>query len=158
MLRIALKNLLHDKTQFAVAVVGVSFSVILMAGQIGVFLDFMENSALMIDNIDADIWITSRNSRNFDFSQPLPERKLNLALRVKGVASGEKLIFGWTTIRNPDGGSESVGLLAKDLSEERRAAIQPASEPPRPSMAPRAGNELKAPTTHAKVPLSRQVQ
>jgi hypothetical protein len=36
---------LHDKTQFAVAVTGVSFSVILMAAQIGVFLGFMENSA-----------------------------------------------------------------------------------------------------------------
>ena len=111
MLIIALKNLLHDKTQFAVAVLGVSFSVILMAGQIGVFLGFMDNCALMIDNTDADIWITSKNSRNFDFSQPLPERKLNLALRVKGVASGEKLIFGWSTIRNPDGGSEQVEIV-----------------------------------------------
>ena len=111
MLTVAIKNLLHDKTQFAVAVTGVSFSVILMAAQIGVFLGFMENSALMIDNIEADIWITSKNSRNFDFSQPLPERKLNLALRVKGVASGEKLIFGWTTIRNQDGGSEQVEVV-----------------------------------------------
>jgi putative ABC transport system permease protein len=110
-LTVAIKNLLHDKTQFAVAVVGVSFSVILMAGQIGVFLGFMENSALMIDHTDADIWITSQNSRNFDFSQPLPERKLNLALRVKGVASGEKLMFGWSTIRNPDGGSEQVEII-----------------------------------------------
>lgn len=111
MLIIALKNLLHDKTQFAVSVIGVSFSVILMAGQIGLFLGFMENCALMIDNIDADIWITSKNSRNFDFSQPLPERKLNQALRVKGVASGEKLIFGWTRIRNQDGGSEQVEVV-----------------------------------------------
>ena len=111
MLTVAIKNLLHDKTQFAVAVTGVSFSVILMAAQVGVFLGFMENSALMIDNIEADIWITSKNSRNFDFSQPLPERKLNLALRVKGVASGEKLIFGWTTIRNHDGGSEQVEVV-----------------------------------------------
>src|SRR5207245_8264749 len=39
------------------------------------------------------------------------ERKLNLALRVKGVASGEKLIFGWSTIRNPDGGSEQVEIV-----------------------------------------------
>ena len=111
MLLVAIKNLLHDKTQFAVAVTGVSFSVILMAAQIGVFLGFMENSALMIDNIEGDIWITSKNSRNFDFSQPFPERKLNLALRVKGVASGEKLIFGWTTIRNQDGGSEQVEVV-----------------------------------------------
>ncbi|HEY3196416.1 MAG TPA: ABC transporter permease [Nitrospirales bacterium] len=111
MLIVAIKNLLHDKTQFAVAVIGVSFSVILMAAQIGVFLGFMENSALMIDNTDGDIWITSKNSRNFDFSQPFPERKLNQAMRVNGVASGEKLIFGWSMIRNPDGGSEQVEVV-----------------------------------------------
>src|SRR5438552_15956315 len=108
---IALKNLLHDKTQFAVAVLGVSFSVILMAGQIGVFLGFMDNCALMIDNTDADIWITSKNSRNFDFSQPLPERKLNLALRVKAVPSSEKMVFGGARIRTPDAGSEQVVVV-----------------------------------------------
>jgi putative ABC transport system permease protein len=110
-LTVAIKNLLHDKTQFAVAVAGVSFAVILMAAQIGVFLGFMENSALMIDNIDSDIWITSKNSRNFDFSQPFPERKLNQALRVNGAASGEKLIFGWSMLRNSDGGSEQVEIV-----------------------------------------------
>jgi hypothetical protein len=73
---IALRHLLHDKTQFTVAVIGFSFSVILLAGQIGVFLGFMDNCALIIDNTHADSWFTSRNSRNFDCSQPLPDRLL----------------------------------------------------------------------------------
>jgi putative ABC transport system permease protein len=111
MFTIAIKNLLHDRTRFAIAVIGVSFSVILIAAQVGVFLGFMENSALMIDHTDADIWITSKNSKNFDFSQPFPERKLNQVLRVGGVESGEKLIFGWGLIRTPDGGSEQVEVV-----------------------------------------------
>jgi putative ABC transport system permease protein len=111
MLTIAIKNLLHDKMRFAIAVTGVGFSVILIAAQTGVFLGFMENSALIIDRTNADIWITSKNSKNFDFSQPFPERKLNQVLRVQGVASGEKLIFGWGLIRTPDGGSEQVEIV-----------------------------------------------
>src|SRR5438309_11360613 len=82
-----------------------------MASQIGVFLGFMENSGLMIDHIDADIWVTSKNSKNFDFSQAIPERKLNQVQRVEGVASAEKLILAWGNARTPDGGSENVEIV-----------------------------------------------
>ncbi len=108
---IAIKNLIHDKTRFAIALVGVTFSVILISAQAGIYLGFRENAATIIEHIDADIWVTSRNSRNFDFSQPFPERKLNQVLRVQGVASGEKLILGWGIIKSPDGGSEQVEVI-----------------------------------------------
>ena len=114
MLTLAIKNLLHDPTRLAIAVVGVAFSVILMAAQGGLFLGFMENSALMIDHIDADIWITSKNSRNFDFSHPIPERKVNQVQRVQGVTSAEKLILGWAMIKNPDGGNEQIEIIGYD--------------------------------------------
>ena len=111
MLTIAIKNLLHDPTRLAIAVVGVTFSVILMAAQAGLFLGFMENSALIIDHIDADIWITSKNSKNFDFSQAIPERKVNQVQRVQGVTSAEKLVLAWGIIKTPDGGSEQVEII-----------------------------------------------
>jgi putative ABC transport system permease protein len=111
MLTLAIKNLLHDPTRLAIAVVGVAFSVILMAAQGGLFLGFMENSSLIIDHIDADIWITSKNSKNFDFSQAIPERKVNQVQRVQGVTSAEKLILAWGIIKTPDGGSEQVEII-----------------------------------------------
>jgi putative ABC transport system permease protein len=92
----------------------VSFSVILMAAQAGLFLGFMENSSLIIDHIDADIWITSKNSKNFDFSQPIPERKVNQVQRAQGVGSAEKLILAWGVTKNPDGGSEQVEIVGYD--------------------------------------------
>ncbi len=111
MFAIAIRNLIYDKTRFAIALVGVTFSVILISAQVGIFLGFMHNAATIIDHVDADIWVTSMNSRNFDFSQPFPERKLNEVLRVKGVAYAEKLILGWGIIKNPDGGSEQVEVI-----------------------------------------------
>ena len=114
MFTLALKNLIHDPTRLAIAVVGVTFSVILMAAQAGLFLGFMENSSLIIDNVDTDIWVTSKNSKNFDFSQPISERKVNQVERVQGVASTAKLILAWGVTMNPDGGSEQVEVVGYD--------------------------------------------
>jgi putative ABC transport system permease protein len=102
---------LHDRTRFAIALVGVTFAVILISSQAGIFLAMMESSATIIQHADADIWVTSQNSRNFDWSQPFPERKLNEVLRVNGVASAEKLMLGWASIKTPGGGAEQVEVL-----------------------------------------------
>jgi putative ABC transport system permease protein len=91
--------------------VGVSFSVILMAAQGGLFLGFAENSSLIIDHVDTDIWVTSKNSKNFDFSQPISERKANQVERVQGVARTEKLILTWGNTKTPEGGSENVEIV-----------------------------------------------
>lgn len=114
MYAIAIRNLIHDKTRFAIALVGVTFSVILISAQAGIYLGFRENAATIIEHTEADIWVTSKNSRNFDFSQPIPERKVNQVLRVQGVASAEKLMLGWGIIKNPDGGSEQVEVIGYD--------------------------------------------
>jgi putative ABC transport system permease protein len=111
MLYIAIKNLLHDRVRFAIALTGVTIAVILIASQVGLFMGFRDNSAIIVDHTDADIWVTSKNSRNFDFSQPFTDRKLHQVLRVPGVASAEKLILGWGVIKNPDGGSEQVEVI-----------------------------------------------
>src|SRR3989304_7556925 len=103
---VAIKNLIHDKTRFAIAIVGVTFAVVLISAQAGIFLAFMDSSATIIQHADADIWVTSKNSRNFDWSQPIPERKLNQVLRVKGVASAEKLMLGWGIMKTAEGGGE----------------------------------------------------
>ena len=111
MYSIAIKNLIYDKTRFAIALIGVTFSVILISAQAGIYLGFRDSAATIIDHVDADLWITSKNSRNFDFSQPIPERKVNQVLRVHGVASAAKLMLGWGVIKNPDGGSEQVEVI-----------------------------------------------
>jgi putative ABC transport system permease protein len=111
MLTVAIKNLLHDKTRFAIALVGVTFAVVLISAQAGIFLALMDSSATIIQNTDADIWVTSKNSRNFDFSQPFPENKIHRVLSTPGVASAEKFFLGWWVIRLPDGGSEQVEII-----------------------------------------------
>jgi len=111
MVDIARKNLLHDRTRFAITVVGVTFSVVLIFSQFGIYLGFMENASIIIDNTPVDIWITSRNSSNFDFPVPFSERKINKVRETPGVAWADHLLLGWATMRRRDGGAENIELV-----------------------------------------------
>src|SRR6185295_10927888 len=111
MVDIARKNLFHDRTRFIITVVGVTFSVVLIFSQFGIYLGFMENASIIIDNTQADIWITSKNSANFDFPVPFSELKFNKVKATPGVASADKLILGWASMRKHDGGSENIELV-----------------------------------------------
>lgn len=111
MVDIARKNLFHDRTRFLITVVGVTFSVVLIFSQFGIYLGFMENASIIIDNTRADLWITSKNSSNFDFPVPFSELKLNKVKATPGVAAADKLILGWANMKRRDGGSENIELV-----------------------------------------------
>jgi putative ABC transport system permease protein len=71
----------------------------------------METSSLIIDNTPGDIWITSKNSKNFDFSQPFPEYMFYHVSSVDGVQWAEKLIVAWGLIKQKEGGTEQVEIV-----------------------------------------------
>jgi len=111
---LARKNLFHDRTRFAITLVGIAFSVVLILVQVGVYLGMMYNTSSIIEHTDADIWITSRNNRNFDFSMPFPEHRENQARAVPGVAWTKKLILVWSLMKIKGGGSENVEMVGFD--------------------------------------------
>ena len=111
---IARKNLFHDRMRFAITLVGISFSVVLILVQVGVYLGMMYNTSSIIEHTDADIWITARNNRNFDFSMPFPEHRENRARAVPGVLWTKKLILVWSLMKIKGGGSENVEMVGFD--------------------------------------------
>ena len=111
---IARKNLFHDRVRFAITLVGISFSVVLILVQVGVYLGMMYNTSSIIEHTNADIWITARNNRNFDFSMPFPEHRENRARAVPGVLWTKKLILVWSLMKIKGGGSENVEMVGFD--------------------------------------------
>ncbi len=111
MMSLARKNLLHDRVRFLVALVGVQFAVVLMTLQIGFLLKFMTNASVLIDHIEADLWITSKNLKNFDFGRPFSEQKLYEVRRAPGVLWAEKLLMGFSYWKMPDGGQEAIQVV-----------------------------------------------
>ena len=111
MFSVALKIIFYDKVRSLITLTGVVFAVALIFAQIGIYLGLMETSSTIIDHTNGDIWITSKNSKNFDFSQPFPERKINQVLAADGIKDAEKLIVTWGVIKQKQGGTEQVEIV-----------------------------------------------
>src|SRR5512139_4101259 len=99
MFGVGLRFILYDKTRSVITLLGVVFAIGLIFAQVGIYLGLMETSSVIIDNAPGDIWITSKNSRNFDFSQPIPEHISYQAQEVDGVEWTEKLIVVWGLLK-----------------------------------------------------------
>ncbi len=111
MVSIARKNLFHDRIRFIVALAGVTFAVVLITLQVGVFLKFLTNASVLIDHTDADIWITAHNLQNFDFGRPFSEKKVYEAREVPGVEWAETYLLAWGNWKTPMGSQETVQLV-----------------------------------------------
>jgi len=111
MFYVALRILLYDKIRTLITLIGVVFAVSLIFAQLGIYFGLMETSSVIIDNTPSDIWITSQNSKNFDFSQPFPEYKYFHTLSTDGVQWADKLIVAWALIRQKEGGTEQIEIV-----------------------------------------------
>jgi putative ABC transport system permease protein len=111
MFYVALRILLYDKVRSLITLLGVVFAVGLIFAQIGIFLGLMETSSVIIDHTPGDIWITSKNNKNFDFSQPFPEYLSSQVRSEEGVLWVEKLIVTWGLIKQKEGGTEQVEIV-----------------------------------------------
>lgn len=109
---LATKSLLHDKLRFFITVSGVAFAVTLVFVQVGLFLGLMDNASLTIHQIDADIWVTSRNTANIDFAQIFPETHVKRVRSIPGVARADNLIVWFMNVTQPTGAVEGTEVYA----------------------------------------------
>jgi len=108
MVDLALKSLLHDRLRFAITVAGVAFAVTLVFVQVGLFLGLLDNASVTIEHADADLWITSKNTPNIDFSHTFPETRLDRVRSIPGVARADNLIIWFMQVNLPSGAQEGV--------------------------------------------------
>jgi putative ABC transport system permease protein len=114
MVDLGLKTLLHDKIRFLITVSGVAFAVTLVLVQVGLFVGLLDNSTITIRKLDADLWITSKNSPNLDFVHQFPESNLYRARAVPGVARADNLILSFMQVALPTGAEETTIVYAME--------------------------------------------
>ncbi len=95
MWKIAWWNLCRDKARFGTAVVGLVFSVVLMAVQSSIFLGAVHSSSLLVEQADADLWLVPPHASNADSSGPMPGDRRYHVLGVPGVACAGRMIVGF---------------------------------------------------------------
>ncbi len=116
MWRLALKNLMYDRTRLFITLTGITFSVGLILVQVGMFFGMTANSSTVIENSPGDIWIMARNSQNFDMVNPFSEALVSAAKSVKGVEWAENLIQQFAYMRLENGGTEQIEIIGFDLN------------------------------------------
>ena len=112
--KLAYRNLFHDRLSLIVTLVGIVFSVVLVAVQFGIYLGSENRIAAMLDHTDADLWVVPYGTKSFDDPALLPGREKHAILSTPGVASVEELVVGFVAWRKPSGGATAALLVGSD--------------------------------------------
>lgn len=114
MLRLAAKNLLHDKLKLATAVAGVVFASVLMNLQVGMLTGFADTITAIVARSPGDLWIMQEGTKNLEMVMGLPEQRHYQALATEGVAWSSRLIIDFTAWKTPAGQFEQVVVVGVD--------------------------------------------
>jgi putative ABC transport system permease protein len=112
MVDLARKILLYDKVRFLITVSGVAFAVTLVFVQVGLFHGLLANASVTIERIDADLWVSARNTPNVDFSNTFPETLVQRVRSLPGVARADNLIVWFGRVALPTGATENAVIYA----------------------------------------------
>ena len=112
MVDLALKILVYDKVRFLITVTGVAFAVTLVFVQVGLFHGLLSNASVTIERLDADLWVSARNTPNVDFSNTFPETFVQRVRSLPGVARADNLIVWFGRVALPTGATENAVIYA----------------------------------------------
>jgi putative ABC transport system permease protein len=113
-MRLAWRNLCHDRLRFIVTVVGIAFATFLMVFQGSLFVGFLRAASMVIDAADADLWITPRGVSCLEFGAPLPKRFRELALGIPGTQAVQRVAAGFVFSQKPSGLQQTVMVVGAE--------------------------------------------
>ena len=122
-MRLAWKNILHDRVRFAITVFGIAFAIFLMVFQGSLLAGFLGAASKLVDAADSDLWITARGVSCFDFAAPLSKRFREIATGIPGVNSASRIVIAFAEYRTPAGRHEKIALVGADPQVGRRFPV-----------------------------------
>jgi putative ABC transport system permease protein len=115
--KLAIRNLFHDRARFLVTLVGILFAVVLIAVQLGMYFGARRMITGMADHTNADIWISKFGAESFEQASFLTGRERYAALSVPGVQSVTPLLVSFSDWRRPDSSTSNSVVIGIDDSE-----------------------------------------
>lgn len=122
---LARKLLLHDRLRFAVAIAGVSVSVMLVLVQVGLYFGFMDTASSIIDASHADLWVGKAGNESFEFASPFDERTLYKVASVPGVERVERVVMNFAQFKLADGGDLGVQIVGVETAPGHLPLLAP---------------------------------
>src|SRR5258706_5896859 len=122
---LARKLLLHDRLRFAVAIAGVSVSVMLVLVEVGLYFGFMDTASSLIDASSADLWFGKAGNESFEFASPFDERAYYKVASVPGVERAERVLINFAQFKTPDGGMLGVQIVGIETTPGKTPMLAP---------------------------------
>ena len=117
-LTLAIRNLFHDRIRLVVTLVGILFSIVLVAVQLGLYLGARKMIIDMIENAHGELWITAYGAKSFEEGGILlTPRERHAALTAPGVKAVVPLIVSFAEWRKPGGGSTNSVIVGTDAED-----------------------------------------
>lgn len=110
-LRIAWQSLIHNKVRALVALTGITFAIILIFIQLGLYDAILDTGMLIPDRLDFDLVLVSPHYRFLGKTDSFPRRSLVAARAVPGVESAVPLYVGVKPWRNASSGKHWQTLV-----------------------------------------------
>lgn len=111
--KLAYRNLFHDRLSFFVTIIGIVFSVVLVAVQTGIYLGSEKKIAAVIDQAPADLWVVPLGTKSYDDPSLLSGRERHMILSTPGVESAEDMVVSFARWRKPKGGTTAILLVGQ---------------------------------------------
>jgi putative ABC transport system permease protein len=110
-MKLAYRNLFHDRMSFFVTIIGIVFSVVLVAVQSGIYLGSQNKISAIIDAAPADLWVIPLGTKSYDDPSFLSGRERHMVLSTPGVENSEDMVVSFASWRKPQGGRNTVLLI-----------------------------------------------
>jgi len=114
-MRLALRNIVHDRLRFFLTIVGIAFSAFLMMFQGSLLAGFERAASRVIDSIDADLWVMPRGVQAFDFSPPLSSNYSGIVKGIAGVRSVHEIATGIAFWQRPNGTRKTIAVIGSEV-------------------------------------------
>ncbi len=121
-IKLAIRNLFHDRARFLVTLVGILFAVLLVAVQLGMFFGARQMITATIEHSKGDIWISAYGAESIEQGLLLTGGERFATLSVPGVTAVTPLLVSFAEWRKPDSGTVHVVVVGSDKDEE---SLQP---------------------------------
>ena len=117
-LTLAIRNLFHDRMRLVVTLVGILFSIVLVAVQLGLFLGARKMIIAMIEHSQGELWVTAFGAKSFEEGGILlTPRERHAALATPGVRRAVPLVVSFAEWRKPEGGSTNSVVVGADPAD-----------------------------------------
>jgi putative ABC transport system permease protein len=116
LIRTSFRIIVNEKEKFAGAVVGVALATFLMILQCGFYLGYDRDITVVLDSIEADLWIVPRNQPLFDGWSAMDDLPAYRATEHPEVERVARIVWGYAPYRlATTGGKDTVEVLGVDF-------------------------------------------